>query len=117
MLDLIMIGNGIRICDGDALAIWQFIGWILLAFRIIIPLLLIIFGMIDLGKAVVAAKDDEIKKSTSSLVKRAIAGIAIFFIPTLIRIVFAAVTVGNEADEWDRCINCLTRPGSSYCDH
>ena len=43
--------------------IWQLIGYVLLVFKIVIPILLIVFGMLDLGKAVVASKDDEIKKS------------------------------------------------------
>ena len=42
--------------------IWQVVGYVLLAFKIVIPILLIIFGMLDLGKAVIASKDDEIKK-------------------------------------------------------
>ena len=39
-------------------AIWVLVGRILGIFKIVIPLLVIIFGMIDLGKAVVASKDD-----------------------------------------------------------
>ena len=38
--------------------IWQVVGYVLLAFKIVIPILLIIFGMLDLGKAVIASKDD-----------------------------------------------------------
>ena len=55
--------------------IWQLVGNVLLVFKIVIPILLIIWGMMDLGKAVVAAKDDEIKKATKSLAMRIIAGI------------------------------------------
>ena len=64
--------------------IWQIIGWVLWVFKIVIPIVIIVFGMIDLGKAVVASKDDEIKKSVKSLVMRAIAGIIIFFTGTAI---------------------------------
>ena len=38
--------------------IWQIVGIILLVVKIVIPILLIIWGMLDLGKAVVAANDD-----------------------------------------------------------
>ena len=54
-----------------------------------IPILLIIFGMLDLGKAVVAGKEDEIKKNQQMLVKRAISAVAIFFVVTLVTFVFS----------------------------
>jgi hypothetical protein len=57
--------------------------------KIIVPVLLIVFGMGDFVKAVVAANEDAIKKAQSRFVKRLIAGIAIFFIPTLIELLFS----------------------------
>ena len=35
-----------------------------------IPILLILFGMLDLGKAVMAGKEDEMKKAQGTLIKR-----------------------------------------------
>lgn len=76
--------------------VWQIIGWVLWVFKIVIPIVIIIFGVIDLGKAVVASKDDEIKKSVKSLVMRAVAGIVIFFIPTLVGAIFSLVGEFND---------------------
>ena len=85
--------------------IWQIIGWVLWVFKIVIPIVIIVFGMIDLGKAVVASKDDEIKKSVKSLVMRAIAGIIIFFIPTLVGAIFSLVGEFNDnREEYDKII-------------
>ena len=98
--------------------IWQIIGWVLWVFKIVIPIIIIVFGMIDLGKAVVASKDDEIKKSVKSLVMRAIAGVIIFFIPTLVGAVFSLVAeFGEEAykAEYNICKNCITDPSGSDC--
>lgn len=53
-----------------------------------IPIILIVLGMLDLGKAVVAGKEDEIKKNQQILVKRAISAVAIFFVATLVTFVF-----------------------------
>ncbi len=95
--------------------IWQIIGWVLWVFKIAIPIVIIVFGMIDLGKAVVASKDDEIKKSVKSLVMRAIAGIVIFFIPTLVGAIFSLVgEFGSEAykTEYNVCKTCVTKPGN-----
>ena len=99
------------ICS-DLWEIWQIIGWVLWIFKIVIPIIIILFGMIDLGKAVVASKDDEIKKSVKSLVMRAIAGVIIFFIPTIIGLIFGIVNDFSEVEgEYNVCRECITNPG------
>lgn len=108
------------VCSGDMLDIWQVIGWILFVFKIVIPIIIIVFGMIDLGKAVVASKDDEIKKALKSLMMRAIAGIVVFFIPTLVGLIFSIVG-GFQDDEqvqqaYENCRDCITNPGGSCGD-
>ncbi len=96
----------------DLWQIWQIIGWVLLVFKIVIPIIIILFGMIDLGKAVVASKDDEIKKSIKSLAMRAVAGVVIFFIPTLVGVVFKLVDGFNAVKgEYNVCSACVTNPG------
>ena len=97
--------------------IWQIIGWVLWVFKIVIPIVIIVFGMIDLGKAVVASKDDEIKKSVKSLVMRAIAGVIIFFIPTLVGAIFGLVGEFNDnRDEYNVCQQCISSPGGTCND-
>ena len=107
------------ICS-DLWEIWQIIGWVLWIFKIVIPIIIILFGMIDLGKAVVASKDDEIKKSVKSLVMRAIAGVIIFFIPTLVGAIFSLVgEFRDDAEykaEYEICKECITHPGDTACD-
>lgn len=112
MLNLVMLGADATTFCTDSSNIWQFVGWILMVFKIVIPLLLIIFGMVDLGKAVVGSKDEEIKKATGALVKRAIAGIVIFFIPTIVNIIINLVP-GHV--DWDACRVCVTSPGGDKC--
>ena len=72
-----------------------------------IPILLIIMGSIDLGKAVLASDDKEIKGATSKLIKRAIAAIAIFFIPMLVNMVVGMVA-SDGADTGE--------PGANFID-
>lgn len=96
----------------DLYTVWTILGWVLTVFKIVIPIIIIIFGVIDLGKAVVASKDDEIKKSVKSLAMRAVAGIVIFFIPTLVGLVFNIV--GGFSDlkqEYHVCSYCINHPG------
>ena len=93
-------------------AIWQVVGYVLVVFKIVIPVILIVLGMIDLGKAVISGKDDEIKKNMKSLLMRAIAAVAIFFIPTLVSVVMGIV--GSFKDDiksdFDTCKTCLVNP-------
>lgn len=93
-------------------SIWILVGKILGIFKIVIPILVIIFGMIDFGKAVIASKDDEIKKATKALLMRAIAGIIIFFIPQLVGFVFTLAD-GFDADgDYKTCSDCITSSGN-----
>ncbi len=102
-----------NLCSNDMSAIWSFVGYVLLLFKIVIPILLIIWGMLDLGKAVVAAKDDEIKKATKSFAMRLIAGVIVFFIPTIVTFVFSIVSGFGEVEgEYDTCVNCINNPAS-----
>lgn len=102
----------------DLSQVWQILGWVLFVFKIVIPILIIVFGMIDLGKAVVASKDDEIKKAIKSLAMRAVAGAVIFFIPTLVGLVFSLIGEFNEEpikSEYGVCRSCITNPGGNKC--
>ncbi len=100
----------------ETATIWQFIGWILFVFKIVIPVLLILFGMMDLGKAVVSSDEKAIKSATTSLVKRAIAAVVIFFIPTMVSAIFGIVSgfSGSVKEQYNICANCVTHPGN--CD-
>lgn len=96
--------------------VWQFVGWVLFVFKIVIPLLLIIFGMLDLGKAVVSSDDKEIKTAATKLAKRAVAAVIIFFIPNLVAFIFGIVSNFNDEikKDYNVCVSCLVRPNK--CD-
>lgn len=100
----------------DTWEIWQFVGYILFIFKIVVPILLIIFGAMDLGKAVVANDDKEIKNATLKLAKRAIAAIVIFFLPTLFGFLFSIVAGFSEVkDVYEGCKTCVVSPNSKNC--
>lgn len=111
-----LIGD-VNFCINSA-NVWQIVGYAFLIFKIIIPILLIVWGMLDLGKAVVAAKDDEIKKATKSLAMRAISAVAIFFVPTIVGIVLGLISNFSDSgakEDWDTCRICITSPNDSEC--
>ena len=82
-MDLVMLGAFSDFC-GEMSGLLKFVGYVLWIFKVAIPILIVIFGIVDLGKAVTASKDDEIKKAMKQLGVRLAAGVLIFFIPTLI---------------------------------
>lgn len=69
--------------------------------KIGVPIILIIMGAIDLGKAVIASDDKEIKGATSKLIKRAVAAVAVFFAVTIVDVVMGLVAKGEVQDGAD----------------
>ena len=86
----------------------KFIGNIVLIVKIIIPIIIIAFGMIDFFRAMVGSKDDEIKKSSRSLIFRIIAGIGIFLIPTIVSFIFSLIdSWANIEGDFNACQKCI----------
>ena len=52
--------------------------------KIIVPILLILLGTLDFAKAVIASKEDEMKKAQSTFIKRVIAAVGVFFVPVIV---------------------------------
>ena len=75
------------------------------AIRIGVPVILIIVGMFDMGKAITQQKEDEIKKAQTLLVKKAIAAALVFLMLSLVTLVLGAV--GGDDKSNINCINCL----------
>ena len=70
-----------------------------------IPIVLIIFGTIDLGKAVIASDEKEIKAAQTRLIKRFIYAAVIFFIVTLVSVLMNIVAKGSDENtqSWSAC--------------
>jgi hypothetical protein len=79
--------------------------------QIAVPILLIIFGMLDLGKAVMASKEDEIKKGQQTFIKRLIAALIVFFVVVVVKLAVSLVNSGESSN----CIECFIN-GAERCD-
>lgn len=75
--------------------------------KIAVPVLLIIFGMLDLSKAVIASKEDEIKKGQQTFIKRLIAAVIVFFVIQVVQIVIRFVSPANDKTSILNCFNCF----------
>lgn len=74
-----------------------------------IPIVLILLGTIDLGKAVMSSDDKEVKASQGRLIKRFIYAILVFFVVLLVDLVMGLVDSnkdedsGISAESWSEC--------------
>ena len=109
----VSVGTNLGFCYQTA-NIWQVVGYGLLIFKILIPIVLIAWGMFDLGTAVISSKDDEIKKATKKLALRVVSAIAIFFLPTIVVASLRIVSNWRSSaeDDYIVCQECLMNPGS-----
>ena len=82
-----------------------------------IPVVLIILGMIDLGKAVMSNDEKEMKGAQGKLIKRVVYAVVIFLIIAIVKIVFgilASSGAGNK-DSFTKCIDCFTNYSKTTC--
>jgi len=105
----------------DTAGIWGLLGYVVLVLKIVIPLILIVLGMIDLGSAVVSSDDKAINGAVNKLLHRFIAAVIVFFVPTIVSALFNVINVGNDVrntPDYQICIQCLTNVGGQadgYC--
>lgn len=79
-----------------------------------IPIILIVLGTLDLGKAVISSDEKEVKAAQSRLLKRCIYAVAVFFIVTIVQLVFdlVAKTASNGEEKmgtWWKCWNSISQ--------
>lgn len=77
---------------------------IIVVIKIAVPVILVIFGMLDLFKGITAGKEDEIKKGQNLFVKRLIAAALVFFVISIVQLLISFVA-GDEGIM--TCANCF----------
>lgn len=93
------IGSAIRI-----------LGHLVLVVKIIVPVVIIVLGMIDFGKAVLSSDDKAITKAVGALTRRFIAGVVIFLTPGLVSAILDVfgITGGIEDNtRFGACTQCI----------
>lgn len=96
----------------------QFVSNVIRAFQIIIPIILIILGMVDLGKAVTSNDEKQMKEAQKTLIKRVIYALLIFFLIAIVKFVFSMVS-DSDAKQGSKgisgCIDCFLNYSSGNC--
>ena len=113
-----LLMDSINFCEKTA-NVWQLVGTLLLIFKIAIPLILIILGMFDLGKAVISQKEDQVSESAKKFAIRIVSAVVIYFIPTIIGFVLTLVKSFQDnpdlKKDYDICKTCLVSPRGKKC--
>lgn len=71
---------------------------IVVAIQVVVPILLIIWGMLDFAKAIIGQDEDKIKAGQKTFIKRLIAAVIVFLIVTIVQLAInlAASVAGTE---------------------
>lgn len=99
---LVQCGLGVEIPD----ILVNLIRLVVFAIKVIVPIGLVIFGMIDLGQAVIKQKDDEIKKQQTLFVKRVIAAVLVFLVVSIVQLVISLIDKADPESN-NSAIDCL----------
>jgi hypothetical protein len=91
--------------------ILNFVGWVITLIKIAMPILIIVFGILDFGKAVTGGDEKVIKESVTKIGIRVVAGLIIFFIPSIVIWLFGLVNAyNNMVGDFGVCQTCLLAP-------
>lgn len=108
-------GTAYGFCSQTA-DIWQLLGYFVMIFKIVLPIVLIILGMFTLGKAVISDDDKDMKKGINSMLKKFVASVVIFFLPTIVTALFGIVDGFDDLkSDYSVCQDCMTHPKGENC--
>ena len=82
---------------------------IITVIKIAVPVILVVFGMMDLLKGIMQQKEDEIKKGQQLLIKRIIAAALVFFVISIVQVVISFVADSSDEEGFWDCVNCFLR--------
>lgn len=85
---------------------FMILGLLINIVKIVIPLIIIITGIITLSKTIISGKADDLKVSINVLIKKAVAGVIIFLLPSAINYLFNTL-IANDTSKFTLCTTCL----------
>lgn len=87
-------------------------GIIVLVAKIVVPLIIIGYGVIDMYKAVIDKDEKSLAKQTQRLLTRILTGMVVFLIPNIVSLVFSLSDKLNIIDtsDYKTCAACVIDP-------
>ena len=85
--------------------------------QVAVPILLVIMGSIDLTKGITAGKEDEMKKGQQLFIKRLIAGVLVFLVFIVVKLLISLVgndeKTDNKVVRMMQCTECFIKNNDS----
>ena len=87
------------------------VGYLILGIQIFIPIVLIVLGMLDMGKAVLSNDEKTMKESQGRLIKRIVYAVVIFLIVAIVKLVIGVVASAGATDSGTitKCIDAFVK--------
>lgn len=94
------------------------------AIKIVIPIVLIVFGIIEMFRAATANDEKVMKEAQKKLISRIIYAVLIFFIVAIVQLVFSVLARSSEnsttggsvsKNSISACISCFTNYSKTTC--
>lgn len=113
MLEILETVKCSGLTTGIDSSIPSFTSKIVTVLQIAIPIILIVLGMLDLGKAVTSNDEKQMKEAQKTLIKRVVYAVLVFFVVAIVKFVFGMLS-GSGADQntgsvnkENSCIDCF----------
>ena len=103
-MDLFYVLEGDSTLCGNILVpneLFNLVSTIIQMIKIVVPILLIIWGMLDFAKSVVAKKEEDIKKYQKAFVSRLISALIVFLIVVIVQFAVNLVSSVEEQSNED----------------
>lgn len=75
--------------------------------KILIPIILIIFGILDLAKAITGNDEKVMKEAQKKLISRVIYAVIVFFVVALVQFVFGVLGKANGDNDGSKITSCV----------
>ena len=85
--------------------LFRMLGYFLLVARVLVPILIVVYGMLDIFKAVTDGKGETLKKQLITVGVRILVGIVVFSLP---QIISAVISVAGSTES--QCMHCAAKP-------
>ena len=89
----------------------RLLGFFVILVKVLVPMIIIIWGILDFAKVVTQGTTDSLKKEAITFGIRVLLGIFIFFVPSIISAAFDAFMYFKSAgQEYNKCAQCIFHP-------
>ncbi len=110
-MDLVnMLVNANDLCTSIPEGIKNLVHLVVVAIQVVVPILLIIWGMLDFAKAIIGQKEDDIKAGQKVFMRRLIAAVVVFLVVVIVQLaVNIASKIGGEGNQSSEAWSCASQ--------